>query len=283
MPRSKSDIDIEADLAITKITIKELAEPSIQTAAVGVVAGLIPYVGGTLASILGEVASTRKMERVCSCLSAISDALERHNIDAERHLTEEQIIEVVHDTIQASLTASDEEKIRLLKNGLGYAFTSKDSFEDKQIFLTILRSLTTHELRLLRKIYVGGDPYRIEVGRPTSGQTGVLTFANGFWRNEGMEPNNEGKSLASYLAGDSSAEYIWVRAAANLIDSKGLASVTPHLDENYKVRFRWIENASLSMVQSLNMFSPARSYVSKDTPLGASKTDFGEKFVRSFY
>ena len=284
MPRSQTDTEIEANLAIARIRGQRLAEPNIQEAAVGVVAGLIPFVGGALATILGEYASANKTERVCSMLSSLGDAIRLHHTDPEKHLTKDQIVEVVHDMTQASLTTSDQEKVRLLRNGLGYAFTSGDTFEDKQIFLTVLRSLTTHEIEILRKIYRTHDPYRIESGRPSAivQASQVATILQGSWRNEGKESGSEGETLVRHLAGKKSGSELWVGAAVSQLDSKGLTAAVSHLSENHKVRFQWITGSGVAGL-SQNVFAPIRSHVSDDTPIEASRTEFGSKFVDSFY
>jgi hypothetical protein len=185
---------------------------------------------------------------------------------------------------QASLTTSDQEKVRLLRNGLGYAFTSGDTFEDKQIFLTVLRSLTTHEIEILRKIYRTHDPYRIESGRPSAivQASQVATILQGSWRNEGKESGSEGETLVRHLAGKKSGSELWVGAAVSQLDSKGLTAAVSHLSENHKVRFQWITGSGVAGL-SQNVFAPIRSHVSDDTPIEASRTEFGSKFVDSFY
>src|SRR5258705_1889541 len=127
---------------------------------------LIPYAGGAIAGIISEKANQRRFERVCDVLSDLNARLESQQSDPEQHLSKDQIIEVVHETLQTASTASDEKKIQALKNGLGYAFLSDDSFDRKHLFLQILRGCTSMELLLLPELYGAADPYIVREGSP---------------------------------------------------------------------------------------------------------------------
>jgi hypothetical protein len=83
---------------------------------------LIPYAGGVIASVISENASRRRIEKVCDVLSDLNARLEEKGAVPEQHLSKDQIIEVVHETLQTVITASDQKKIESLKNGLAYAF-----------------------------------------------------------------------------------------------------------------------------------------------------------------
>ena len=127
----------------------------------------------------------RRFEKVCDVLSDLNARLETRGGDPERHLSKDQIIEVVHETLQTASTASDEKKIQALKNGLAYAFLSHDSFDRKQLFLQILRGCTSIELLLLPVLYSAVDPYVVREGSPpttppffaTNKRTRIVLFA----------------------------------------------------------------------------------------------------------
>jgi hypothetical protein len=69
---------------------------------------LIPYAGGTIASIISENASKRRFEKVCDVLSDLNTRLEEKGADPEQHLSKDQISEVVHETLQTVASASDQ-------------------------------------------------------------------------------------------------------------------------------------------------------------------------------
>ncbi len=120
---------------------------------------LIPYAGGAIASIVGEAASQRRFEKVCDVLSDLNTRLEAHGVEPEKHLSKDQIVEFVHETLHTVTTASDLEKIKALKNGLAYAFLAEDGFERKQLLLQVLRGCTSLELLALTELYDCTDPY----------------------------------------------------------------------------------------------------------------------------
>ena len=120
---------------------------------------LIPYAGGAIASIVGEVASQRRFEKVCDVLSDLNTRLEAHGTEPEKHLSKDQIVEVVRETLQTVTTASDQKKIDALKNGLAYAFLANDGFDRKQLLLHVLRGCTSLELIALAELYDAVDPF----------------------------------------------------------------------------------------------------------------------------
>lgn len=176
MPQDRDDI---------KPLIEEIRTLSVtEKMKAGAVAllNVIPYAGGAVASVIGEIAAQRKFEKVCDVLSDLNAKLESHQVEPERHLSKDQIIEVVHETLQTAATTSDEQKIAALKNGLGYAFLAHDSFERKQLLLQVLRNCTSLELAVLPAVYDSSDPYIVREGHPplepATPQYGVLTAAS---------------------------------------------------------------------------------------------------------
>lgn len=112
---------------------------------------LIPYAGGVIGSYISENANQRRFEKTCDVLSDLDARLEEHGSDPELHLSKDQIIEVVHETLQTALTASDEKKIEALKEGLGYAFLSDDTFERNNFSFKYYAG--AHQLSCLSYLY----------------------------------------------------------------------------------------------------------------------------------
>lgn len=67
---------------------------------------VIPYAGGAVASIIGEIAVHRRFEKVCDVLSDLNAKLGEQGANPEQHLSKDQIVEVVHETLQTVTTAS---------------------------------------------------------------------------------------------------------------------------------------------------------------------------------
>ncbi len=110
---------------------------------------IIPFAGGAIASLINDYASHQKIKKLCDVLSDLNGRLERHNADPENHLSNDQVVELVHQTLAHATLTSDDVKIQAFKNGLAYSFIEADRFEAKQIFLDTLRSCGTLELVIM--------------------------------------------------------------------------------------------------------------------------------------
>jgi hypothetical protein len=269
---------------------------------------LIPYAGGAIASIISENASRRRTEKVCDVLSDLNARLHKHGGDPEKHLSKDQIVEFVHETLQTVATASDEKKIEALKAGLGYAFLSDDTFDRKQIFLKILRDCTSIELVLLPVLYRANDPYIVREPRPTTPTTGLLGLQNssplklnnygipvasasdadilhGDWQAIGNRENCGTDPLLDFLSNRIGIDKATTEGAVRLLDSKGLSNAAPNLQRTDCKVFHWVEsNASYLAQPSLTssaVYSGGliNSFNPKPTPLEDSRRDFGREFL----
>lgn len=271
---------------------------------------LIPYAGGAIAGIISEKANQRRFEKVCDVLSDLNARLESKGSDPEQHLSKDQIIEVVHETLQTASTASDEKKIQALKNGLGYAFLSDDSFDRKQLFLQILRGCTSMELLLLPVLYGGADPYSVREGSPptapefpswqhpptlTLNNLGISTASaneryvpQGDWKAIGNRENCGKEPLLDFLSKKIGIDKAATEGAIRLLDSKGLSSAAPNLQRSDCKVFHWIDSTPGYLTQlsthSTRVYSSGliNSFDPKPTPLEASRADFGREFLK-FY
>ena len=246
---------------------------------------VIPYAGGAVASIIGDFATQRRFEKVCEVLSDLNSRLENDGANPERYLSKDQIVEVVHETLQAATTASDEQKVAALKNGLGYAFLSADPFERKQLFLQVLRPCTSIELPLLSQVYRDSDPYLVYEGGPqlSSNQDAVIVAAHsGIWvpgsnRDECGQP-----PLLSYLAERSSFSAGDIEGAARLLDGKGLTTLSSNLRRRDCKVLKWRSPLGMTTVVQSGSFNALVGGAVADTPVEASRTKFGEDFLRFF-
>ena len=72
--------------------IEALAKPSVSEkarAATVAIFNIIPYAGGAVAAIIGEVATTKRIEKICKILSDLNSRLESQGIEPNKHLTED--------------------------------------------------------------------------------------------------------------------------------------------------------------------------------------------------
>lgn len=271
---------------------------------------MIPCVGGAIAGIISEKASQRRFEKVCDVLSDLNERIEKRGSDPERYLSKDQIIEVVHETLQTASTASDEKKIQALKNGLGYAVLSDDSFDRKQLFLQILRGCTSMELLLLPVLYGGADPYIVREGSaPTTSpipgwqELSTLTLNNlgfpansasggyvpqGDWKPFGNRENCGREPLLDFLSNSIGNDKAVTEGALRLLDSKGLSSAAPNFQRSDCKVLHWVDSnaGSLTLLSThgigVHSSGIINSFKPNPTPLEDSQLDFGRNFLR-FY
>lgn len=258
---------------------------------------LIPYAGGAIAGIISEKANQRRFEKVCDVLSDLNARLESRGSDPEQHLSKDQIIEVVHETLQTVATASDEKKIEALKNGLGYAFLSEDTFERKQLFLQVLRGCTSIELRILTALYEEADPYIVRNGSQQTassltdvGISGIPSefgiqseIPQGDWMAIGNKHACGADPLLKFLADKTGVDEGASEGAIRLLDGKGLTKAAPNLQRTDCKVLQWVEaKGGFSTRHVISATGVTPSVTIKPTPVEASKTEFGGQFLR-FY
>lgn len=245
----------------------------------------IPYAGGAVASVIGDIAAQRRFEKVCDVLSDLNAKLEEHGAEPERHLSKDQIIEVVHETLLTVATASDEKKISALKNGLGYAFLADDKFERKQLFLQVLRGCTSIELAICSIIYEISDPYIIREGQRPDEQSlsvaTVFTTPSGTWDPIGNRDECGQEPLITLLAKHVGFNEADTEVAIRILDGKGLTNAVTNLfrKDGKIVQWRAFQHGTYAVASVYPGSSVFRPQV-QATPLEASRTKFGEDFIR---
>ncbi|HUT13277.1 MAG TPA: hypothetical protein VMW24_25165 [Sedimentisphaerales bacterium] len=251
---------------------------------------LIPYAGGVIASVIGECASHRKREKICDVLSDLNARLEASKVDPRQHLSEDQIIELVHETLQTASVTSDKLKLDALKRGLGYAFTNEDTFECKQVFLQVLRTCTSLELVLLSAIYESTDPYIIREGQPAAepamgsyNRSFVSTIVSqGKWQPK-ENRNCDQPPLLKFLADRINSDEGATEGAARLLDGKGLTNCGPNLLRQDCIVLSWVPYSATTIFRSATATGTLTLTSSPEvqpSPLEASQTQFGQSFLR---
>jgi hypothetical protein len=263
---------------------------------------VIPYAGGAVASVIGEIGARRKFEKVCNVLSDLNSRLESHKVEPESHLSKDQIIEVVHETLQTAATASDERKLDALKNGLGYTFLTDDKFERKQLLLQVLRNCTSLELVVLTELYNASDPYIVRQGGPPpdplpADPLGISRYAarvtttsqfpvsQGEWRPMSNMEAYDKPTLLKFLAERIAFDEGATEGALRLLDGKGLADSGPNLRRRDCKVLKWVPSPghmSSYFYSSGGAAADGLLYPIKEvrpTPLEASLTDFGRSFL----
>ncbi|NQU68424.1 MAG: hypothetical protein HQ510_10820 [Candidatus Marinimicrobia bacterium] len=278
------------------LIIDTLAKPPISEkarAATVALLNVIPYAGGAVAAIIGEVATSRRIERICDILSSLNSRLESQGIEPTEHLTEDQIIEVVHDTLNTASKTSNHTKLKMLKGGLSYTFLQPDSFERKQLYLEILRNATSIEISIVTWVY-GQDPFVVHRGSPSSNvettPDGIILNVRshldayqvlgtaGGWIPSGIEDCEDQHSLLSHISTALKCDEGTTIGGISLSDAKGLTNLGHNLANSGPCRILEWQDGSAGVMSV--MHSGAITFETpKQTPVEASRTDFGKQFL----
>jgi hypothetical protein len=254
---------------------------------------VIPYAGGVVASVIGEIGAQRRIEKICDVLSYLDTKLNEHSIKPENHLSKDQIVEVVYETLQTVSTTSDEKKIAALKNGLSYTFISEDTFERKQLFLQVLRGCTSIELAMLSALYDSFDPYLIQeselsnnIGKEnpnhfwTRGLSSIAGIAIGTWEPVSNKTDSNQPTLLTLLTKRVGCDESISEGAIRLLDGKGLSNAVPNLNRNESKVVRWkTQQENIAFLANNSGFANSRVMINP-TPFEASHTKFGSDFLR---
>jgi hypothetical protein len=234
-------------------------------------ANLVP-VGGVLGSLLSEYASQRTTDKVCDIIEDLAQRLREHGEDPTKHLSKDEVVETVHQTLTYAAITSDADKLRFFKNGLAYTLIEGGPYGEKQILLDTLRNANAVELALLRELYVSADPY-------LSSEDGLLPNPRESYLVDPWEVAAEERGgnlhLGHLLAKRLGIQRGMVDAVARSLAGKGLAMMTSYLDDNYSVVVR--RKAPGGMLASVAR--APRPSNPRLTPVGQSRTDFGWRFV----
>ena len=284
-------IDNNNDVQQLITTIKEHTTGDMLTTGAVTLLNLIPYAGGAIASVISEYATNRRFDKICDVLSDLNANLESQGTDPEKHLSKDQIIEVVHETLQTVTISSDQKKITYLKNGLGYAFLSDDTFERKQLFLQVLRGCTSIELAVLRALYNSNDPYLVYKDPPVSDQTNFQLgdsssmiistdqyMPQGYWEPVANKDECGKEALLTFLAKQVGFDQAITESATQLLDSKSLSKSGQNLFRKDCKVLQWKQHSNIAVTAQIASFNTDNRV--RSTPLEASRTKFGEDFLK---
>lgn len=264
-------------------SVRSGSTPDVATGATAML-NLIPYAGGAVASILGEFATNRRIQKICEVLAELNTGLERHKASAERYLSRDQIVELVYETLQAASVASDRTKVEALKAALVHSFVSPGSFDRKQFMLQMLRETTNVELAVLRALYDAPDPFIVGRGGPArtpeNGSPKHTYLARGFWHTVGRTETGGSQSLLKYLTNLVHLDGPLVEASLRRLDGRGLSAAGANLERSDLKVVSWLpmpeEHIKKSAIASIS-FESGKNVPS---PLEASKTKLGEEFLK---
>lgn len=289
----------ETALVIEKV--KQLTNDPNILASIETLLNIIPFAGGALSTILSEYRGRRNAKRILETLDELRNEIERNSSAKKDILSQDEVIELVHNTIEEIVKTSNDEKVGYLRNSLVRAFTNEEiSYPQKQHYLAVLKDLTLGELELLKVIYLSGDPFdhRYNEPRPIfdpqSGhisatylqalqlaRDGIDTFALPAI-DEYTEPAS-GDTLRDVLKQKlSHISEGAVEGLTRFLDSKGLSNIEPNLEgRTIKISKRrdLTQLGVIPMQNSIATFQLSKDIPTK-TPIEASRTKFGEDFIQ---
>lgn len=294
--------DIEdRDLALVIARIKESSMG--EKAAAGVVAllNVIPVVGGTIASILSEYRSRRNTERVVDALTQLKEAIEDKGTDFRVPLSEDQVVEVVHNALEELTKTSSQEKATYLRNAFTKSFTHEEiDYLQKQYYLTTLSGLSLGEIELLKVIYVLRDPFvdvndlpnrEEEVFRSRFPNATTTVFPYRYYPRSYETTYRDpiaGKSLSKVLEEDLKQLSLGtLEGLIRSLDAKGLSNISPNLGRR-TMKFMTEVQGNIGNSGYLTILSSSTGTVTgatalevvQSTPIEASSTPFGQDFLK---
>lgn len=285
---STPDIGLDTANAIERV--RELSPTENTLAAANVVLSAIPYAGGPLAAILSEYRGRRYANRIFGTLEALHKALQECKTPIETVLNEDQVVEIVYETLEEIAKISSEDKVRYLNNSLVRAFTdNKIDYPSKQHYLSVLKLLTLAELDLLRVVYFQGDPFvSTYPKRPSDSDVPV-------WNNPNLvvlplmtyeteyRDSDDGESLRTVLQARMSKYTSGIlEGLIGSLDAKNLSNIRENLGRrtiriDRELPAHGPSNVYVNRQQTYVLASTERPLQS--TPIEASRTEFGRDFL----
>ena len=282
MERPKSN-KLETEQAIKKV--KQFTKSEKVISSIQGLLSIIPYAGGPLYHVLSEYRGKRNAERIFNTLNELKEAIEELSGEKRNILSEDEVVEIVENTLEEISRTSSEEKLRYLRNSLTKAFTKEDiAYSQKQFYLLTLRSLSLGELELLKEIYMSSNhfveikPLSDKLNIPESLQENV--FIPKGYETEYAEPPG-GETLWDVLL--KRLKHISEGVLEGLVDSldaKGLSRIRPNLDKKTVKIVTEIYQPPNHVMLRTNHIDIVEHEHPKRTPIEASQTQFGRDFIK---
>jgi hypothetical protein len=244
----------------------------------------IPYAGGPLSCILSEYRSRRNAERVFDAMIELKKAIDGLSDKDRNILSKDEVVEIIHGTLEEISKTTNEEKLRYLRNSMIKAFTEKEVvYSQKQFFLSILRDLTLGEIELIREIYLCSDPF-IQIIPLTTSNISKFSSYEAYIPTK-YEIRYEESAISQTLKKvlkqrlNHFSEGV-LEGLIDSLDAKGLSRIRPNLEKNtvkimtevyYDPRIVSISTAENYMIYDKQP---------KETPIEASQTQFGKDFIK---
>lgn len=124
--------------------IRQLAVPDISRTGTIALINLVPYAGGSIATVMAEFQSKTKVEKICDALALLDRKVKESGTKVEDILDQEQVVKLIHETIEKIALSSEEKHITYLKNALVSSFTNESiPYEQKKLYMSIVRAQLT--------------------------------------------------------------------------------------------------------------------------------------------
>jgi len=259
----------------------------------------IPYVGGSLATVISNYYSDKQLHKIASAIEYLCKQIQSVDVEIAEFLTEDQTVELIHKSLNEISIASNDDKIKLLKQLLVNSFVMSDvTFELKEICLKILSDMTVPEIMLFSIVYFKPDPFiniiypkeyydrnTFNLSKPSHKIYASMTLP---YEEDSATFAEGDKSLRDYLNsefGDSNKTVI--DGAIARLDSKGITAIRDNINDTTIKTFNMKQFNPLAVnivnpVIQATIFSPTIKE-DKDknrTPIEKCKTEFGLDFKR---
>lgn len=257
---------------------------------------IIPHASGPLSYVLSEYRGRRNAERIFNALIELQEEIEGLSDEKRNILSEDEVVEIVQNTLEEIARTSSEEKVRYLRNVLTKAFTNDEiAYSEKQLYMSTLRDLSNAELELIREIYMSPDPFvQIQTYRKRESSTGIGILSHIEQANTFYLPTQYDIQYKEPDTGETLREVLQQRlrhlsegtleGLINSLDRKGLSNIHPNLEKRtvkIQKEMPYVPSQVTVRIPQTNMISIGTlEKTPSATPIEASHTPFGDGFIR---
>ncbi len=253
---------------------------------------LIPFAGGTLASVISTNLNNIKLNKILSAIKLLMEKVENSKIKVEDILTEEQAVELLDRTLSELGRTSNSEKIKYFKNLLTSSYTRDDvDFCGKELYLNILTNLSVAEILLLKALYIEPDPFSsyeypepeddlsrlgIKITPDIYAQSSIMPQ----YHVESIEYSDGDTSLIDYLKSHLHVDEEVINGAIAQLDAKGLSNMGNNYSEK-TVRKVQYAKGQMPVVSPIG-FADNITFTGREqkgTPMEKSQTLIGRAFM----
>lgn len=269
--------------------------------------GVIPFAGGSLATVFGNYIADKKVEKITEAIDELANKVKVNDIVIDKLLTEGQACELLEIHLGEIARTSDEEKTRFLKNSLNNSFTNSDLlFEDKELYMLTLKGLSVTEIFMLKELYQRDDPFVSKIyphePQPSNiyGEVQRLKILNPNLGFATVQPEYaidsssyiEGmQTLENYYEKKFEKKWPFLKGGCHLLDSKGLTNLKDNFENKIRKEIKMkrtdinpLQLGNVGYISSI-IHDPTRvqhimAPLNSKTPYEGSRTEFGEAFMK---